>query len=307
MGTAHAGHDQCAHCYFQYVKPQLAAERQEVKRRRALKRGLAQTPTHETRQMISELDLKQQAMTVPPKANRAIKNAILDVELNRMVAGKSDDEAFEVVAAELIKVNLPERTAPIRPEADPFHIPAPKKEVPQETEEMTKVQPEERKNRVHTRQRRAPLTDEERKDITDAFAAGLPTPEIAKTWGVGVYTIYQLADQAGLPRRGRGRKADEPEPVQEDQSMPDTKAVSVPAVEPAPANGVVSGLPHWAVTYSINRTETFTVAAKSFNDAAAAVAKRFRCFKCGAPQHEPNVVCEGDDSFEILSVAKAKP
>ena len=38
MGTAHAGHDQCAWCYFQYVKPAMQAERAEMKRRRAIKR-----------------------------------------------------------------------------------------------------------------------------------------------------------------------------------------------------------------------------------------------------------------------------
>jgi hypothetical protein len=60
MGTAHAGHDQCAHCYFQYVKPALQAERKEMKRRRALKRGkLASPPPITVRDAVTDVLIEQ--------------------------------------------------------------------------------------------------------------------------------------------------------------------------------------------------------------------------------------------------------
>ena len=64
-----------------------------------------------------------------------------------------------------------------------------------------------------------------------------------------------------------------------------TPVVSPPVVEKTSANGVVSDLPQWVVTYTITRTETQTVSAKSFNDAAAAVGNL-------------------DPGVEVLSVAK---
>ena len=47
--------------------------------------------------------------------------------------------------------------------------------------------------------------------------------------------------------------------------------VSPTPVEPTSANGRVSDLPEWVVTYTVTRTETTIVAAKDFNAAAAAV------------------------------------
>ena len=261
MGTAHGGHDQCAWCYFQYIKPQLAAERKEVKRRRALKKGLAQTPSPETRALIDKLDLEQQ--NAPPQPNHAIRDAITDIEIDRMLEGKTEDQQIETLVMDMVRRNTPD--LPIMP-AMPPAPPEPSVPVEEETTDVTKVAPEDRKNRFTNRVRRDPLSDEEKRDITDAFAAGISVDEIRSTWRIGIYTIYQLVDAAGLPRRGRGGAQ------KGDQSMAEQKAVSVLAVEQTPPNGAVSGLTEWVVTYTVTKTETTIVAAKGFSDAASSVS-----------------------------------
>src|SRR5262252_3459216 len=96
MGTAHAGHDQCAHCYFTYIKPQITEERQRVKGRRALKRRLSA----ENRQLISEVDLKEPLPRIPD----SIRNAIFDIELDRLIENKTPEEASDAVTHELQKI-----------------------------------------------------------------------------------------------------------------------------------------------------------------------------------------------------------
>ena len=73
-----------------------------------------------------------------------------------------------------------------------------------------------------------------------------------------------------------------------EQVSQSTAPVSNGKVEPAPANGVVSGLTEWVVTYTVTRTETTTVRAKDFNSAANAVH------------------LEDDQDYEVISVARCK-
>src|SRR5262252_7290735 len=108
MGTAHAGHDQCAHCYFTYIKPQIAAERLEVKRRRALKRphGVLDGDPQQEGGTLGYLNLEKKGPTPPPRPGAAIRDAIYDLELDKLITGKTDEQALEAVSNELFKTTL---------------------------------------------------------------------------------------------------------------------------------------------------------------------------------------------------------
>lgn len=262
MGTAHAGHDQCAHCFFTYIKPQIAAERLAVKGRRAAKRNQLSAAT---RSLISAVDLEEPQMRTEP--SRAIRDAIYDIELDRLIENKTDDEALEAVSAELLKTDLKNLNVPVIIDAMPLKY----KSFPD-------------------------LSAEERQDICDAYAARITVGDISKTWNISTYTLYQVTKAAGLDLRSApGRKSavwvpTEPAPftLQEEEMPQSTPPVSSPTVEPASVNGMVSGLTEWVVTYEVTRTETTIVAAKGFSDAASAVSRE-----------HPDV--------NVLSVAKVKP
>ena len=267
MGTAHAGHDQCAHCYFQYVKPALQAERQEMKRRRAIKKGLVE-PAWQA---------PPETATPTLSGRRLIRRAIDDLEIDHLVEGKTKQKAVEALADELIKSELP---PPDIYRIEPFKAPEPEPEpeLQKETETIA----------VTVYKTFRDLTAEERKDIADAYTAGLIISDVCKTWNITSYTLYQVTKHAGLPlRTGAGQlpavwvpsaaPSSPPVPDQrleweKEEPMPqNTPAVSSPDVESAPANGVVSGLTEWLVTYTVTRTETTIVAAKDFNSAAASI------------------------------------
>ena len=258
MGTAHAGHDQCAHCFFTYIKPQIAAERLAVKGRRAAKRNQLSAAT---RSLISEVDLREPQMKnggveLPPplRNSKAIRDAIYDIELDRLIENKTEEEALEAVTAELVKLDLKNLDVPVIIDA---------------------VQPKYKSF--------PDLSAEERQDICDAYAANITVGDISKTWNISTYTLYQVTKAAGLDLRSApGRKSAvwvpaEPAPftLQEEPLLPQsTPPVSPVKVETPPPNGVVSPLPEWTVTYTVTRTttETVVVAAKDFNAAAHAAA-----------------------------------
>jgi hypothetical protein len=275
MGTAHPGYQQCKHCWETYLKPVQRAERLDVKHRRALKRNQLSPAT---RSLISAVDLQEPQMRPDPplRASRAIRDAIYDIELDRLIENKTEEEALEAVANELQKINL--RDVPVVMERPPDH-------------------PEQSKPLGYRSFR--DLTDLERQEISDAYAAAQPVTEIARAWNVSTYTLYQVTKAAGLDLRSApGRKPTVWVPTEpavlifhdeRASEMPQsTPSVSNASVEPAPTNGVVSGLTEWVVTYEVTRTETVTVAAKGFSDAASAVSRE-----------HPDV--------NVLSVAKVKP
>jgi hypothetical protein len=256
MGTAHAGHDQCAHCYFQYIKPALQAERAEVKRRKELKR-LHLSPSN--RALINEVDLKEPQIVERQSGwddalsvEEAVKSVALDHEINREIdagfdAGKTPEQvASEMILKAVLPRKLPRYSAV---------VPAPKEEIP-----VSDAPPNFR----------PPLTLEERQEVIDAYVAGETIAEIMRAYNIGTTRLYEALDDAGVPRRGTNRGPNRTPP--KEPAMPQsTTPVSDAKVEPAPTNGVVSGLTEWVVTYTVVRTETTIVAAKSFNDAAAAV------------------------------------
>jgi len=242
MGTAHAGHDQCAHCYFQYVKPAIQAERQAMKGRRALKR---QRLSPANRALISEVDLKEPL----PRPSKAIRDAIFDVELDKLVAGKTDEEAFEAVTTELVKLDIKEMAPLPRVTLPPKEEPA----VPLLTRHA-------HKGSVDGNDR---LSEDQVAEVADAYTAGMVVMEICDAYNIVTTTLYAILRERGIPLRGGRVK-----PSQKDQS---TMPVSDAKVEPPPTNGVVSGLTEWVVTYTVTRTETTIVAAKDFNAAAASI------------------------------------
>jgi hypothetical protein len=280
MGTAHAGHDQCAHCYFQYIKPAIQAERQAMKGRRALKR---QRLSPANRALISEVDLKEPLpKPLPLRASKAIRDAIYDVELDKLIAGKTEDEALETVTAELLKIDL--ANVPVR-----LPQPLPKSQ----PEEVMTPEPEPLTRHVHAGGNGSHLSERQVNEVIDAYQDGMTVMAICEVLNIATTTLYAILREHDVPLRGRPatQRWTNRTPANLTIKLKGTQStmpVSEPKVEPAPINGVVSGLTEWLVTYTVTRTETTIVAAKSFNDAAQTVGNM-------------------DPQVEVISVAKKLP
>jgi hypothetical protein len=280
MGTAHAGHDQCAHCYFQYVKPAIQAERQAMKGRRALKR---QRLSPANRALINEVDLKEPLpKPLPLRASKAIRDAIYDVELDKLIAGKTEEEALEAVTAELVKLDI-QNYAPLPRVALPTPTPQPE-DVPE---------PEPLTRHVHAGGNDSHLSERQVQEVIDAYVDGMTVMAICEVLNIATTTLYAILREREVPLRGnQGRRWTNRTPsnltIKLKGTPQSTMPVSEPKVEPPPSNGVVSGLTEWLVTYTVTRTETTIVAAKSFNDAAQTVGNM-------------------DPQVEVISVAKKLP
>ena len=299
MGTAHAGHDQCAHCYFTYVKPAVQEERRAVKGRRALKRQQRHTPAgsgvlgNQVQQeggTLGYLNLEPKGPTPSPrpKANRIIREAIYDMELDQLIADKTPEQQLEAVTAELIKTDLKNLDVPVV--VDRYVLPKPKEEPP--------VQNGMRHTHKGSQDGDDPLTAEQVQEIADAYTAGMVVMEICDAYNVVTTTLYNILREKGIPLRGAIRRPPPPRrpiPLRRLPMPQSTTPVSDAKVEPAPSNGVVSALPMWTVTYTVTRTvtETVTVAAKDFNAAAHAASGE---------------AAVGDDGVvDVLSVSRKLP
>jgi hypothetical protein len=274
MGTAHAGHDQCAHCFFKYIKPALAAERSEVKRRKAIKRNRL---SPENRALINDLGLKESLLTpqstTPPKTiGRAISEVLVDRELDRGVAsGRDRQQVIDGLSLRLLaeSVDIPlDRPSSLEPKDAPA--------VPATAPTAPIVSPGPRRGKGGLNKH--PITDDQRVEIADAFAAGIPIAEIQQAYDIGAATLYTIVKKAGLPLRGRSGPKPQPKP-QTAPSAPERKEPQMPTSpntplpsQPVPAapssNGTVFGLTEWVVTYVVKRTETQVVAAHGFSEAA---------------------------------------
>jgi hypothetical protein len=273
MGTAHAGHDQCAHCYFQFVKPVMQAERQAVKGRRAIKRamrrggGVLGNQAEQPGGTLGYLKLEHRD---------AIQNAITDIELDGLLDGKTGTQQLEAVTHALLKREFPVTTLP--------RTPMPKEEPQPEPE------PHVGKRHVHRGDSDKLLTAAEVQEVMDAYRDGMFVNDICNACDIVTTTLYNIVREAGIPLRthtqneeqaARARRRWAPqEVVKVSQS---TTPVLNGKVAAPPPNGVVSGLTEWTVTYTVTRTESTIVQAKGFSEAAAAVAK---------------------DGIEVISVAK---
>ena len=289
-GTAHAGHDQCAHCYFKYVKPALQAERQDVKSRRSLKRRLSAA----NRQLISEVDLKEPQLRV----SDSIRNAIYEIELDRLIENKTEEEAHDAVVAELQKNVMHDFGL-----TDP--LPFPKRRSQPEPEEVPEPEPEPEPpaaltRHVHAGGNDSHLTEPQVAEVVAAYVDGMTVTAICTVLNIATTTLYAILRERGIALRGRSTRpaqalasvaARRLPPLRKDQS---TMPVSPTPVEPTSANGRVSDLPEWVVTYTITRTETVTVAAKGFSDAATAARSTIA------------ETTPGMDDVEVISVAKKR-
>ena len=270
-GMAHAGHDQCAYCYFHYVKPALQAERLEVKGRRALKR---QHLSPSNRALINDVDLKEPQIR-PLNVTDAISTVLLDQEWQQAAADGIDprwragEKIMEVALADVPVVidryEPPQKEEPTMPEPEPGPpLPRPKRR-------PVTPPPPRRKPPVPLL-----LTDEQRQEIIDAYVANMSTVEICAAYNINPPRLYDTLRKAGVPLRGR---------------EPTKTATQLPPIDHIPSlNGTTTAvLSEWTVTYTVRRTETKVMAAKSFNDAAFLVAEGV-----------------GGD-VEIIGVAKVQP
>src|SRR5262252_5454335 len=269
MGTAHAGHDQCAHCYFKYVKPALQAERNDVKARRSLKRRLSA----ENRRLISEVDLKEPQLRV----SDSIRNAIYEIELDRLIENKTEEEAHDAVVAELQKNVMHDFGL-----TDP--LPFPKRRSQPEPEEVPEPEPEPEPvseppvvltRHVHAGGNDSHLTEPQVAEVVAAYVDGMTVTAICSVLNIATTTLYAILRERGIALRGRAGHSRWVSRTPEEFKIKLTGAqstmpVSPTPVEPTSANGRISDLPEWLVTYTVVRTETISVAARDFNSAAAA-------------------------------------
>jgi transposase-like protein len=277
----------------------MRAEKEAVRKRKA------QRLTRQNRELINEVDLKEPQMREETPARWSVEDAVFDYTVDQIVdhelnkaalAGMSETEFIaDQLHQKLMRasLNVPviidgpgprNSTAQPEPPTEPAtepnleetltheliealdHIEAPQ---PVEDEEETPAIVLWRPGRGG---HKPAITPETRREVAEAYRQGLEVDEICRAYDIGVGTLYRIVRLAGLSRRQRS----EEEPVTATKTSP---AVSV--------DGTASGLTEWIVTYTVTRTETTTVSARSFNDAANAVSSE-----------QPDV--------EVVSVARAR-
>jgi transposase-like protein len=258
--VAHAGHDQCAWCFFQYVKPALVAERQEMKRRRAIKKG-ALSPAN--RALISEVDLAEPQMR-PDQVAAAVREQTPVQWLPPLVKeqiyglattlGAVDDALGEEAAQEMAKefgafvstgvlTALDERVELPHLDERPRRVPQP--------------------GGATGRKGKPPITDDVRLEIAHAYESGEPVLTIARRYDVARGTVMNIAAELGVKRTTGPRPQASPAP-EEAPAMPIHTRTTIEV--PAPAvNGTAAY--HYEVTYTVTRTETILVSADNVGHA----------------------------------------
>jgi hypothetical protein len=229
-----------------------------MKGRRALKR---QRLSRANRALISEVDLKEPL----PNQSKAIRDAIVDLEIDKLVNGKTTDEALKAVTRELIKIEIPEIT------------PLPRGALPPKEEQPFVPEPEPLTRHVHAGGQDSHLTEKQVQEVVDAYQDGMAVAAICDVCRIATTTLYAILRERNVllrgPRGPRGPRG--------------SRKVQSPMPESAPTNDVLDApaLTEWVVTYTIRKTETQIVQAKSFNDAAYRISNR-------------------DPGIEVISVAK---
>lgn len=244
---AHAGHDQCAYCYFHYVKPALQAERLEVKGRRALKR---QHLSPSNRALINEVDLKEPQIR-PLNVTDAISTVLLDQEWQQAAADGIDprwragEKIMEVALADvpvvIDRAEPPQKETPTVPEPEPGPLAGPPQ--PRPKRRPVTPPPPRRKPPVPL-----PLTDEQRQEIVDAYIANMTTVEICAAYNINPPRLYDTLRKAGIPLRGR-------EPTKPAAPLPSIHLNKIPS----PNGSSKSVLPMWTVTYRAWAVKTETI------------------------------------------------
>jgi transposase-like protein len=248
----------------------MKLEREAVRQRRA------ERLSKKNRALISEVDLKEPQMR-DEQQPLTVSQAVMEV----LPAHRNGSHAG-VTVQEILLAAAPMPAVDTAEEFNPF---------------IDKPMPHVRSGRGG----KPPITPVQRKEIADAYAAGMSVTEICRAYEIGVGALYQTIDAFGLARRGRPggsahstrRPREEPVTHVVVTSSPPVVVTSSPPESPqlaaaASANGTNSDLPQWVVTYQVVRTETVTVAARDFSNAAAAAI---------------NSIEEG---AEVLSVARKR-
>jgi hypothetical protein len=184
---------------------------------------------------------------------RAVSETLIDRDIEMgEAAGKS---SLQVVEDLFLKImhddDLPAHIAPTARRVP--RIDTPKKEEPK-----IPVMP------TLKRGRKPGLTETQKDEVLEMYKSGISTTEIQTAYSIGAQTLYSLVHNAGLPLRGAPQ-------AKEPASVPTPPVSPPPPAAAASVNGRASDLTEWVVTYTVTRTETTIVAAKSFNDAAATI------------------------------------
>lgn len=249
-----------------------------MKRRRDIKRH---TLSAGNRALINEVDLKEPQIRTD--IHDVIIDGLIEREIDQIIADGKDP--VEVLSDKILKMDL-DRIPPleIRPTATRGGGTVPPPKEADRTQDVEPAAPQ--KLNLQT------LSAEQKQEMLDLFQTDTPINDILAAYSTNSYVLYQLVHRAGLPlRQGGGRpssfaRSEARAARREQQEMPqNTPPVSASPVAAPPPNGVVSGLTEWTVTYLVKVTQTRVVAAKSFNDAAAAVD-------------------DGEGDIEVLSVAR---
>jgi hypothetical protein len=280
--VTHPGFDICSRCLHDVVRARQREERAEVKRRRAEREHRL---SRANRALINEVDLKEPQLrereetttwlVEPPEqlpAPASLGQAIAHITVDRKLENLPDGlPRVEALVNSLIQDELKHTPVDLRPrvpERYRRHITPPPEEEPVPPVAETPPVQEPAK---HVGRPRTPRSPEVEAEIIEMFKSGISTTEIQTAYGIGPQTLYTIVRRYGVPLRGashggRPRKESSmPEPV---KTSPPVSASVAPTPTP---NGAVSDLTEWVVTYEVVKTETVVVAAKSFNDAAAAV------------------------------------
>jgi len=232
MGTAHAGHDQCARCYFDFVKPALQAERQAVKGRRALKRaarrgGILDNHAQQEGGTLAYLNLES-------RPNEAIHDAILDVEIHQQLDGKTPEQQFETVHQELFRLSernmpltLPPGWAADNETADTHE------ESAAEPEQSALDGPPESERQEHVGMKHfhkgganagdpppTILTEPEVQEVITAYRDGMFVNDICNVTNIVTTTLYNILREAGVPLRTHLQNADQVQRRQQRWSSP---------------------------------------------------------------------------------------
>lgn len=221
----------------------------------------------ETRKHINEVDLDEPQLR---PVDVAIHSVLFERDLKQHhgdFAATIHDRVMELALDTPVVLDLARA-----PTAEEEPVPTITEDPPETAEPTSEVR---RRKRLHP---------DTRQEIADAYVAGMAIDDICRAWSIGIGSLYAVLNTFKIPRRLRYPSKE----VALAQLEPLTVS---PAVSPVTSvNGTGPGLTEWVVTYTVVRTETVTVAARTFNDAATAATSEF-----------------GDDiDVEVLSVAKVR-
>lgn len=290
-GMAHAGFDQCGHCYYQFVKPALQAEKAEMKRRRAIKRGTLMSGNGALGGTAEQPGGTQAWITIdnkPSLPSMNVRDAVSDHFIHREIdrAIADDKDVLDVLGDKIVQHMIDDDLPILKPTAIRRGIvPSPLQKEPLPVPEP---EPPTLTRHVHAGGKDSHLTEAQVVEVIDAYTDGMTVTAICDVCNIATTTLYAILREKHIPLRGRNYPAPSvrpgtwalpvpvrrPLPLRRTPVMPQVTApVSPEKGEMPSANGAIAptALTEWVVTYTITRTETTIVAARDFNAAAASI------------------------------------